>query len=168
MMRRMFKTSTLLLPVLLLFAAMLPAQQSSPSVVVMGSVTQPLFLTAADLATMPRAAVTTTNGGIQTRYEGVWLHEILKKAGVPLGEQLRGRALTTYVLAEAQDGYQVVFSIGELDPAFADNQILLADTANGKPLFGDDGAFRIVAAREKRAARSVRMLTKLEVVQLRK
>ena len=81
---------------------------------------------------------------------------------------MRGRALTTYVLAEALDGYQVVFSIGELDPSFADNQILVADKANGKPLFGDDGAFRIVAPREKRAARSVRMLTKLEVVQLRK
>jgi len=117
---------------------------------------------------MPRATVTTTNGGLERQYEGVWLHEILRKAGVPLGEQLRGRALTTYVLAEALDGYQVVFSIGELDPSFADNQILVADKANGKPLFGDDGAFRIVAPREKRAARSVRMLTKLEVVQLRK
>src|SRR5262245_37533987 len=143
-------------------------QQSAASVAVTGSVATPLTLTAAELAQMPRATVTTNNGGIETRYEGVWLHEILKKAGVPLGEQLRGKALTTYVLAEAQDGYQVVFSLGELDPAFADNQILLADKANGKPLFGDDGAFRIVAAREKRAARSVRMLTKLEVVQLRK
>ena len=143
-------------------------QQITPSVAITGSVTTPLTLTAAELAQMPRATVTTNNGGIETRYEGVWLHEILKKAGVPLGEQLRGKALTTYVLAEAQDGYQVVFSLGELDPAFADNQILLADKANGKPLFGDDGSFRIVAPKEKRAARSVRMLTKLEVVQLRK
>jgi len=110
-------------------------RQSIPSVSVTGSVAQQLMLTAADLAKMPRATVTTTNGGIETKYEGVWLHEILKKAGVPLGEELRGKALTTYVLAEAQDGYQVVFSIGELDPAFGDNQILLADNANGKPLF---------------------------------
>ncbi len=168
MMHRMLKTSTLIMMGLLLFAAMLTAQQSSPSVAVTGLAAQPLVLTAPILAQMPRATVTTVNGGIETRYEGVWLHEILRKAGVPLGEQLRGPALTTYVLAEAQDGYQVVFSIGELDPALADNQILLADTANGKPLFGEDGNFRIVAAREKRAARSVRMLTKLEVVQLRK
>ena len=34
------------------------------------------------------------------------------------------------VVAEAQDGYEVVFSLGELDPAFIDNEILLADTAN--------------------------------------
>jgi DMSO/TMAO reductase YedYZ molybdopterin-dependent catalytic subunit len=167
MTKRMLKVLMLLFN-LLFFDAVLVAQQTTPSVAVTGAVTQPLTLTAADLAQMPRASVTTTNGSMETRYEGVWLHEILRKAGVPLGEQLRGRALTTYVLAEAQDGYQVVFSIGELDPAFADNQILLADKANGKPLFGDDGAFRIVAPREKRAARSVRMLTRLEVVQLRK
>jgi len=144
------------------------AQQSSPSITVTGTSAQPLLITAADLAQMPRATVTTTNGGIETRYEGVWLYEILKKAGVQLGEALRGKALTTYVLAEAQDGYQVVFSVGELDPALTEGQILVADKANDKPLFGDNGAFRIVAARDKRAARSVRMLTKLEIVQLRK
>jgi spermidine/putrescine-binding protein len=56
----------------------------------------------------------------------------------------------------------------ELDPAFIDNQILLADTANGKALFGAQGRFRLVVPKDKPGARSVRMLTKLEVVQLRK
>jgi hypothetical protein len=144
------------------------AQQTSPSITVTGTSAQPLLITAADLAQMPRATVTTTNGGIETRYEGVWLYEILKRAGVQLGGALRGKALTTYVLAEAQDGYQVVFSVGELDSGLTDGQVLLADKANGKPLFGDNGAFRIVAPGDKRPARSVRMLTKLEIVQLRK
>jgi len=31
-----------------------------------------------------------------------------------------------------------------LTPAFIDNEILLADTANGKPLFGAQGRFRLV------------------------
>lgn len=70
---------------------------------------------------------------METVYEGVWLHEVLKRAGVPQGSELRGKALSSYVVAQAQDGYQVVFSLGELDPAFIDNEILLADTANGKP-----------------------------------
>jgi hypothetical protein len=69
------------------------------------------------------------------------------------------------VLAEAQDGYQVLFSLGELDPSFIDDEILLADTANGKPLFGALGQFRLVVPKDEPAARSVRMLTKLEVVQ---
>ena len=126
------------------------------------------MLSADDLAKMSRATVKTTSGGMETAYEGVWLHEILKKAGVPLGSELRGKALSSYVLAEAQDGYQVVFSLGELDPSFIDNEILLADTANGKPLFGAQGRFRLVVPKDKPGARSIRMLTKIEVVQVRK
>jgi DMSO/TMAO reductase YedYZ molybdopterin-dependent catalytic subunit len=152
----------------LLAAALLPGQEAPSSLQVAGAVKNPLTLSADDLAKMPRASVRTTNNGMETVYEGVWLHEILKKAGVPQGSELRGKALTTYVLAEAQDGYQVVFSLGELDPSFIDNQILLADTANGKALFGAQGRFRLVVPKDKPGARSVRMLTKLEVVQVRK
>lgn len=152
----------------LLAAALLPGQEAPSSLQVAGAVKNPLTLSADDLAKMPRASVRTTNNGMETVYEGVWLHEILKKAGVPQGSELRGKALTTYVLAEAQDGYQVVFSLGELDPSFIDNQILLADTANGNALFGAQGRFRLVVPKDKPGARSVRMLTKLEVVQVRK
>jgi hypothetical protein len=122
---------------------------------VTGAVKQPLALAAGHLAKMPRASVKTTNNGRETLYEGVWLHDVLKEAGVPQGNKLRGKALAGYVVAEAQDGYQVVFSIGELDPAFIDNEILLADTANGQPLFGAQGRFRLVVPKDKPAARSV-------------
>jgi DMSO/TMAO reductase YedYZ molybdopterin-dependent catalytic subunit len=152
----------------LLATALLPGQEGPQTVEVTGAVKQALTLSADDLAKMPRASVRTTNSGMETVYEGVWLHEILKRAGVPQGSELRGKALASYVLAEAQDGYQVVFSLGELDPAFIDNEILLADTANGKPLFGAQGRFRLVVPKDKPGARSVRMLTKLVVVQVRK
>ena len=144
------------------------AQEPQPSIQVTGSVKQSLTLTPDDLGKMPRASVHTKSHGLETVYEGVWLHDVLKKAGVPQGGELRGKALASYVLAEAQDGYQVVFSLAELDPAFIDNEILLADTADGKPLFGAQGRFRPVASKDKLGARSIRMLTKLEVVQLRK
>jgi DMSO/TMAO reductase YedYZ molybdopterin-dependent catalytic subunit len=154
---------------LLIFVVVtLHGQQSVPSISVTGSVTTPLMLTAESLAQMQRATATVSSGGIDTQYEGVWLHEILKRAGLPAGEALSGKMLTTYVLAEAQDGYQVVFSLGEVDPALGDTPILVADKANGKALFGENGAFRIVIPRDKRGARSVRMLTKIEVVQVRK
>jgi DMSO/TMAO reductase YedYZ molybdopterin-dependent catalytic subunit len=152
----------------MLVAALAGAQETQPSVQVTGTVKQPVTLTADDLAKMPRASVRTVSNGIETVYEGVWLHEVLQKAGAPQGSALRGKALAGYVLAEAQDGYQVVFSLAELDPGFIDNQVLLADTANGKPLSGAPGRFRIVASKEKPGARSIRMLTRLEVVQLRK
>ena len=152
----------------LLATAFLWAQEPPSSLQVTGAVKQSLTLTPDDLGKMPRASVSTKSNGMETVYEGVWLHEVLKKAGVPLGGELRGKALASYVLAEAQDGYQVVFSLAELDPTFIDNGILLADTANGKPLFGAQGRFRLVASKDKPGARSVRMLTRLEVVQLRK
>jgi len=153
---------------LLLLLGSLPAQEVPAVLEVTGAVKQPLKLGSDDLAKMPRASVKTTTNGVQTVYEGVWLHEVLKRAGAPQGETLRGKALAGYVLAEAQDGYQVVFSLGEVDPAFIDNEILLADTANGKPLFGAQGSFRLVVPKDKHGSRSVRMLARLEVVQLRK
>jgi DMSO/TMAO reductase YedYZ molybdopterin-dependent catalytic subunit len=152
----------------LLAASYLAAQDAPPTVQVTGAVKQTLALSADDLAKMPRASVKTTSSGMETVYEGVWLHEVLKKAGVPQGGELRGKALSSYVIAEAQDGYQVVFSLGELDPSFIDNEILLADTANGKPLFGAQGRFRLVVPKDKPGARSIRMLTKIEVFQVRK
>lgn len=76
--------------------------------------------------------------------------------------------LTAADLAAAPDGYQVVFSAGELDPGMTDGQFLLADKANGKPLSGESGSFRLVVPKDKHGARSIRMLTSLNVVQLRK
>jgi hypothetical protein len=153
---------------MLLAAGVFAAQEAAPVIQVTGAVKQTLTLTADDLAKMPRASVKTAGAAGETVFEGVWIHEILQRAGVPQGEALRGKALAGYVLAEAQDGYQVVFSLGELDPAFVDNQILVADTANGKPLGGTQGRFRLVVPKDKPTSRSVRLLTKLEVVQLRK
>jgi Oxidoreductase molybdopterin binding domain len=132
-------------------------------------VASPLTLKAEDLATMPREKVSVSEeDGTKVEYEGVLLREILKKAGAPLGGQLRGKALASYVLAKAQDGYQVVFAIAEFDPAFANEQILVADKRDGKPLFEYQGPFRIVCPNDKAGARSVRMLQTLQVVRLAK
>lgn len=155
------------LALLLVLPPLVPAQPA-PAIEVTGAVKQELRLTTADLSTMPRATVETKADGVTVNYQGVWLHEVLKKAGVPGGTELRGKALASYLVAEAQDGYQVVFSLAELDPMFTDNPVLLADAADGKPLPGAQGPFRLVAPKEKRGARSVRMLTKIEVVLLRK
>jgi len=133
-----------------------------------GAVKAPMAISPEDLAKMPRATVRTRSNGTQTVYEGVWFHEVLKRAGVPQGSELRGKALAGYVLCEGQDGYQVLFSLAELDPSFIDNEILLADTANSKPLFGAQGRFRLVVPKDKPGARSIRMLTRVVVVQVRK
>lgn len=136
---------------------------------VTGDITAPLKLKAEDLAAMPREKVTIPDqDGTKVEYEGVALREILKKAGAPLGSQLRGSALTTYVVAKATDGYEVVFTLGEIDASFGNEKIVIADKRDGKPLFEYQGPFRLVCPDDKAGARSVRMLETLEVVRLKK
>jgi DMSO/TMAO reductase YedYZ molybdopterin-dependent catalytic subunit len=155
----------------LAFCAMFLAAQTAPepNIVVTGDVPTPLTLSAKDLAVMPRETVEVTDAdGSKTAYEGVPLQEILKKAGIPFGRQMRGKDLAGYVLASAKDGYQIVFSLGELDPDLGGVHALVADKRDGKPLFEYQGPFRLVLPNDKAGARSVRMLEKLEVVKLRK
>ena len=47
-----------------------------------------------------------------------------------LGEATRGAVLANYLIAEAADGYRVVFALPEVDPAFTDFIFLLADRRN--------------------------------------
>lgn len=147
-----------------------PAPSSSPATLrVTGDIASVLTLTADDLAQMPREQVKLQEMGHDSvSYEGVPIREILKRAGVPLGKELRGKALSTYVLAKAHDGYQVVFSLAELDADFGDEHVIVADKEDGKPLVGERGPFRLAVANDKRAARSIRMLEELEVVRLKK
>lgn len=132
-----------------------------------GAVERPLDLQISDLEKMPhvRVDVKDHDGNLIT-FEGVPLAELLKSAGAPIGEKLRGANMASYVLAEAKDGYRVVFALAELDPAFTDSKILVAYAANGKPLPDGQGPFRIVAPQEKRAARSIRMLQRIQVVKI--
>lgn len=140
-----------------------------PALAVEGDVASPLSLSADDLAKMPRQSVSLSNpDGSKTVYEGVTLFAVLEKAGVASGEKLRGKALTTYVLAKAQDGYQVAFTLGELDPQFGNASILVADRRDGKALPEKTGPLRLVCPNDHAGARSVRMLETLEVVRATK
>lgn len=104
--------------------------------------------------------------GIKTTHEGVAMRDVLVKAGVPMGDALRGKALARVVIATAADGYQVAYAIAELDPQFNDYVILIANTRDGKPLLPDTGPLQIVVPQDKRAARWMRQVTTLEVRQL--
>lgn len=147
---------------------MATAPAAASTLTVSGDVATPLSLTPADLKTLPRKKVEVkTEDGTVNVYEGVLVGELLRMAGVPLGGQLRGNMVSSYVLASASDGYQALFAIAELDPAFTAEDILVADTIDGKPLFAYQGPLRLVAPKDLRGARSVRMLQTLEVVRLR-
>jgi DMSO/TMAO reductase YedYZ molybdopterin-dependent catalytic subunit len=131
-----------------------------------GAVQTPLTLTSADLKKMPRKTLTVINQHSQKKetYEGVAVEELFRKAGVPSGEQMRGPAMTTYVVFEAADDYRVVFSLAELDSGILESDAIVADTMDGAPLPEKVGPFRLIAPHEKRPARWIRMLKSSTVV----
>jgi DMSO/TMAO reductase YedYZ molybdopterin-dependent catalytic subunit len=136
-----------------------------PQLKIGGAVSTLLTLTIADLKGMPRTTLHVTNPheNKTETYEGVLLEELLRRAGVSQGDQLRGKRLTTYVIAEAEDGYQVVFSLAELDSGITNSEVLVADTVDGAPIDAKRGPFRLVAPHDKRPARWVRMLKSITV-----
>lgn len=131
-----------------------------------GAVSTPLTVNLADLKKMPRKTLSVVNPHNKKTevYEGVLLEELLQRAGVAQGEHLRGKAMATYVVAEAEDGYRVVFSLAELDSGILDSEVIVADTIDGALLAVKEGPFKIVAPHEKRPARWVRMLKSITVV----
>ena len=136
-----------------------------PQLKIDGAVSKPLTLTVSDLKNMPRTTLHVTNphGNKSENYEGVLLEELLRRAGAPHGEQLRGPFMTTYVIAEAADGYRVVFALAELDSGFMNSEVLVADTVDGALIDPKRGPFRLIAPHDKRPARWVRMLKSITV-----
>jgi DMSO/TMAO reductase YedYZ molybdopterin-dependent catalytic subunit len=131
---------------------------------VAGDVARPLNLTAEELAKLPRQTVQAKgHDGVDSQFDGVPLVEFLAKAGVPTGKDVRGQAMALYVVVEAADGYRAVFAIAELEPAFTDRVILLADHRDGKALSAREGPFQIIVPGEKKHARWVRQVIRLKV-----
>ncbi|MBS0030278.1 molybdopterin-dependent oxidoreductase [Chitinophaga sp. 22321] len=130
------------------------AVQAQTGISVEGEVSRPLKLTAADIGRMKNVEVTAADrDGKEHRYSGVPVYEILQQAGVTLGAQLRGENMSKYLLVKSGDGYEVLFSLPELDSTFASRVIILADKMDGQPLPAGKGPFRIVVPGEKKPAR---------------
>jgi DMSO/TMAO reductase YedYZ molybdopterin-dependent catalytic subunit len=129
-----------------------------------GEVPKPLQLTADDLAKLPRRSIRAKDhAGREAGYEGVEVGEILKLAGIKFGDDLRGKALALYLVAEATDHYRAVFALPELDHDYTDKVVLLADSREGKPLAANEGPLRLVVSDEKRQARWVRQVITLSI-----
>jgi hypothetical protein len=139
------------------------------AITVTGDIPSAIRLDQAALEKLPQETVSVQEeDGSSARYTGVSLRALLEQVGAPMGKSLRGKALASYVLVKARDGYQVVFALPELDESFGNEKVLLVYKRDGKPLFGYQGPFRIVCPNDKAGARSIRMVDSIEVVRLRK
>lgn len=127
-----------------------------------GEVLKPLSLSISDLAKMKHVDVNMKNReGVMQNYSGVPVFDILQQAGVTLGKELKGENLAKYMLARCSDGYEVLFSLAELDPTLTNRVIILADKKEGKPLEDGVGPFRLVVPDENKPARSAHEVTHL-------
>lgn len=121
-------------------------------------------LSMSDFRAMPRRTVTVKDkDGKPLVYDGVLAQHVLSKAGLDFGQGMLGPRLRDYLLAEASDGYAVVFALPELSAEFSDRAVLVADTCNDKPLTEKDGPFKIIVSDERKHSRWVRNLTSLTV-----
>jgi len=137
-----------------------PAVPAGPLKIVFGN--KSAEWTPATMAPLPHQTVTVFNEHAKASqtYSGVLLIDLLKPLG--LAEKPHGKDFRLYLVAEGSDGYQVVYSLGEVTPDIHDGTVLVADAMDGKGL-GDSGPLQLVATGEKRPARWVRNLVAIRV-----
>ena len=149
--------------ILFVFAVSTVAQNVS-ALKVTGEVTTPLELKREDLASFRKVSHTVKDrDGKEHEFSGVALIEILEKAGVTTGSKLRGENLAKYILIQAADGYEVVYSLPEIDPEFTDQVIFLATEKDGQPLPSGEGPLRIITPNDKKQARWIREVRAIKV-----
>ena len=116
--------------------------------------------TVATLAGIERDVTFATSKGPSTaHYRGVLLWDVLQANKVFDGLDLKAQLAKT-ILVNARDGYRISFSIGEIHPDFGNLPLLLVTAIDGKPL---DQDWRLVAPGDKRGARAVRDVVKIEL-----
>jgi DMSO/TMAO reductase YedYZ molybdopterin-dependent catalytic subunit len=152
--------------ILLVLLTLAPSARGGgvPTLRVSGPDGQSAALTVHDLDAMPHASANVVDEkGNHALYDGVPVSEILRRIGMPNGDEVRGQRMALYMLVSASDGYEAVFAIAELDHTFTDRVVLLAYRRDGKALPAAEGPFRFVVPDEKRHARWVRNVTSLSI-----
>jgi hypothetical protein len=115
------------------------------------------------LAGLPVKQVVLEAHGKKQSCEGPSLASVVARLGVPQGEKLRGPALAQAVVLRAKDGYEVAFSLGEIDPAMGNSPAIIAVRCDGQPLIMGEGPYRLIVPGEKRPARSAKMVTSIRI-----
>jgi PEP-CTERM motif len=109
--------------------------------------------------------VASSVSGVTATFTGVSIWTLLTDAGMVTNPAIKNDILNCYVLATGSDGYEAIFSLGELDPMFGGTGAtdLIAYMENGAPL-GADGFARVVVPGDDFGGRYVSNLVSLQVI----
>ena len=102
---------------------------------------------------------------VSDSYTGTTLWTLLADAGGVTTSTAKNDILSKYVIATGSDGYKAVFSLGEIDPVFGNQPVLVAyaDTAGQLGVQGSDGLARVVVPGDLAGGRYVSDLVSLQV-----
>jgi DMSO/TMAO reductase YedYZ molybdopterin-dependent catalytic subunit len=148
-------------------APLLAHAQTDTLLAIGGDVEKPYVLSAAQFAALPHVTIRAEGHDAKTsNYDGVLLQELLTRAGVKFGGEMRGERVARAVVIRAADGYRAVFALPEADSAFTDRRVIVSDRRDGQATIPADGPLRMVVTGDKRYARWVRQVVAITVKQL--
>ena len=144
----------------------------SPQLAFSGDVADPSTITPQSLAAMTQSTMTETatytsgSGPVTDTYTGVSLWTLVQDSGVLTDPSIKNDLLRFGVVATGSDGYRAFISLGEIDPAFGNQQdvVAYADTGGQLGPGGQDGALRLIVPGDAAGGRYVSNLASLQVI----
>ena len=143
----------------------MPKQMAAPStglvVTIDGKATT---FTIAELGALPQKTVKLHNEHTKAdeSYTGASLADVLAKAGFVPAQASHRQFLHSYLRAEGTDGYWVLYSLVEVEPADHAGDVIVATAVDGHAL-GADGQLKLVSTEDKKPERWVRNLAAITV-----
>jgi DMSO/TMAO reductase YedYZ molybdopterin-dependent catalytic subunit len=138
----------------------------SPRFVITGEVQNPTTYDEDSLGAQPHSIENVTfltkTGPQSGSFHGVLLWDLLNKAGITSDPNRDGQF--QYVEITGTDCYQVVLALGEINPGFGGEQVLVADGENGAPLGSDAGFARLIVPGDKFGGRDAFWITTIKVL----
>lgn len=132
-----------------------------------GQVMHPQTYSLAALAALPptrqNVVFYTGAGAVSASYTSVLLWDLLSTAGLITNPTIKNDLLRQRVVITGGDGYQTVFSLGELAPQFGGEQVMVAYAVNGALLDQSSGFAKIIVPGDKAGGRAVGTIVRIEV-----
>lgn len=154
---------------ILLFSVNTLFAQTDFKLKISGEIAAPMELSLSDLAKMPHTtAILKDKQGNPHTYSGVPILDIITKVNQNPVKEVHEVGFSKYILVKCADGYQVLFSLAELDKDFTEKNVIVADSVDGQPLPESKGSLRIVVEGEKKPARSSYQVVELLLGSVRK